>query len=356
MPAQGRLRFLLFGDVLRGSMPVDNLAGGVPADISLYGDNPHFAIPADNAVHIVLFNIGCIKHPDVVRMHELTQILFPGLECAFPGNARAENGVELIGEFEAVFLRMIFPRPEMRQLRRQRKHFPVISQRLRHRFVFGDVLIDPVPLLDIARFIFDYIDPDGNGADFAIPPDDAMFKGTRSVKFGALQYFLYFRSDHGRVIGMHKIPGVFRRRHERPFPRHRRGINRIKHVVKLEHFFIIMIAPRAQVGHGRRAREQLPAVARSRFHLPELLRQMPVTVAPAPTPADEHSQQACPQGAGIENVSIHVCKYPPEYPCTFNRRRSLPQLGEAPCTYNITHYCLGSLFASVKNRRHCRNA
>ena len=162
-------------------------------------------------------------------------------------------------------------------------------QSLRHRFVFGDVLIDPVPLLDIARFIFDYIDPDGNGADFAIPPDDAMFKGTRSVKFGALQYFLYFRSDHGRVIGMHKIPGVFRRRHERPFPRHIRGIDRVKHVVELKHFFIIMKAPRSQFGDLRRSREQLPAVARSRLHLPELLRQSSVTVAPAQPPADEQA-------------------------------------------------------------------
>ena len=181
MLPQGGIGLHLLGDVLNRAVPVDNLAGGILYDVPLDSDMPHFAIPADDPVHVIFLNIACIKHPGIVRMDKIPDVFLPGLEGPFPRHIRTEDRIKFIAEFITFFIEMIFPRPEMRQLRRQREHLPAIPQCLRHRFVFSDILIDPVPLLDIARFIFDHIDPDGNGADFPIPPDDAMFKGTRRV-------------------------------------------------------------------------------------------------------------------------------------------------------------------------------
>ena len=80
---------------------------------------PHFAIPADDPVHIILFNIGGIKYPGIVRMDKIPDIFSQRLERPFPRHCRAEDGVELVGKLEAVFLRMIFPGSKMSQFRRQ---------------------------------------------------------------------------------------------------------------------------------------------------------------------------------------------------------------------------------------------
>ncbi len=118
--AQGFLGLLLLGDVLRRPIPVDDSPRSILDDIPLHGDNPHFAIPADNPVHIILFHARCIKHPGIVGMHEVPNEFFPGLEGPFfPRHGRPEDGVKLVGELKQAGLRMIPPWSHMRQLRSQ---------------------------------------------------------------------------------------------------------------------------------------------------------------------------------------------------------------------------------------------
>ena len=236
------------------------------------------------------------KIPDVFRQR---------LERSFPRHSCTENGVEFVGEFEAILLRMIFPRAEMRQFRRQRKHLPAMLQCLLQGFVLGDVLIDAVPRQNFAGNVFCHNDPDNNGADFAIPPEDAMLKFFCEMRFGVRKYFFYFRLDHADIVGMHKVPNIVFRRHERPFPRHIRGIDRVKDVVELEYPFIIMIAPWSQMSYFRRGREQLPAVVRSRFRLAKLLRQASIFIVFAQTPAEAQPEGTGGHYSGIDIVSIH---------------------------------------------------
>ena len=190
-------------------------------------------------------------------MNEIADILFERLEASFRFYRRAKNRIKFFAEFELSLILMIFPRPQLRQLRCQRQDVPAVLQRRFHRLAFGDILVDPVAFFHLAVVIFFESDPDDNVANFAITPDDAMVKDIEATFLCTYQDFVYFRLDQCDMLRVDKSPDIFLRSHKCAFGLCIRGIKGVERVIEFKQVGLLVILPGSQVGKLRRERKQL---------------------------------------------------------------------------------------------------